>query len=317
MAANIAKNVCVLSCLKRVISLSLDRRSLILRSSRFCTEALKTETINQPTKRREYRKMKAKIYRENKQDSSLERAARNNMLLVPLETIRKEWMAKSEFSTLAKLARHYEIFEHVFQKKEFTPTVGLSVTFEEKHQVHYGNFLTPSQATDEPKVSYQCPEDNSHWTLVLANPDGNFLEKGKEVLHWMIGNIPGSRISEGQVLCEYLSPAPMQGTGFHRFVFCLIKQNGELDFSHNVIANRRDITSRTFSLAEFLSKHCDDLTPAGLCFFQASWDKSVTQTYLETLGITEPAYKEKEFVTPTKARKILIKNWFESKYRNM
>ena len=54
-------------------------------------------------------------------------------------------MAKSEFSTLAKLARHYEIFEHLFQKKEFMPTVGLSVTFEEKYQVHYGNFLTPSQ----------------------------------------------------------------------------------------------------------------------------------------------------------------------------
>ena len=44
MAANIAKNLCVLSCLKRVISLSLDKKSLILRSSRFCTEGKKSLT---------------------------------------------------------------------------------------------------------------------------------------------------------------------------------------------------------------------------------------------------------------------------------
>ena len=48
----------------------------------------------------------------------------------------------------------------------------------------------------------------------------------------------------------------------------------------------RDITSRTFSLAEFLSKHREDLTPAGLCFFQATWDNSVTQSFMEILGKT-------------------------------
>ena len=54
-------------------------------------------------------------------------------------------MAKSQFSTLAKLARHYGIFEHMFEKKEFMPTIGMSVTFGETDHVHYGNFLTPSQ----------------------------------------------------------------------------------------------------------------------------------------------------------------------------
>ena len=53
------------------------------------------------------------------------------------------------------------------------------------------------------------------------------------------GNIPGSRISNGQILCEYLPPVPVQGTGFHRFVFCLIKQNGELDLSNYVNKNPR------------------------------------------------------------------------------
>ena len=48
----------------------------------------------------------------------------------------------------------------------------------------------------------------------------------------------------------------------------------------------RDITSRTFSLDEFLSKHQEHLIPAGLCFFQASWDNSVTQSFEEVLGKT-------------------------------
>lgn len=34
--------------------------------------------IERPTKRKAYRKMKAEVYRKNKEDSNLERAARNN-----------------------------------------------------------------------------------------------------------------------------------------------------------------------------------------------------------------------------------------------
>ena len=34
------------------------------------------------------------------------------------------------------------------------------------------------------------------------------------------------------------------------------------------------------------------------------------------VGITEPVYKEQEFITPTTAKKILIRQWFEGKYRN-
>ena len=51
-------------------------------------------------------------------------------------------------------------------------------------------------------------------------------------------NIPGSRISGGEVICEYLPPIPIQGTGFHRFVFCLIKQSGELDFRSDLVIRK-------------------------------------------------------------------------------
>lgn len=69
----------------------------------------------------------------------------NSTVLIPLDTVRKEWMSKSEFSITAKLVRHYDIFEHMFNREEFTPTVRMSVTFGETDHVHNGNFLTPSQ----------------------------------------------------------------------------------------------------------------------------------------------------------------------------
>lgn len=51
------------------------------------------------------------------------------------------------------------------------------------------------------------------------------------------GNIPGSRVADGEVLCEYLPPVPAQGTGFHRFVFCLLKQSGKLDLRNYICRN--------------------------------------------------------------------------------
>ena len=54
-------------------------------------------------------------------------------------------MSKSEFSITTKLARHYDIFEHMFNGEEFTPIVRMSVAFGETDYVRNGNFLTPSQ----------------------------------------------------------------------------------------------------------------------------------------------------------------------------
>lgn len=301
---------------KNMTSLQLLRQRILLKTSSMCTEASDTfQTFDQTSKRKDFRRMKAAIYKKNRQDSDLEKAARDEKLHIPLDIVRTDWMAKNEFSTTTKLARHYGIYEHMF-KQEFTPSVRMLVKFGETDQVHFGNFLTPLQAFHEPTVDYDSSDDIK-WTLIFANPDGNFIEKKKEFLHWMIGNIPGSRISDGQVLCEYLPPVPIKGTGFHRFVLCLLKQSGELDLGNYLNTQPRDIFNRTFSLSEFLSNHRHELIPAGLCFFQAAWDETVTRTFRETLGITEPVYKEQEFITPTTAKKILVRQWFESKYRNM
>jgi len=40
-----------------------------------------------------------------------------------------------------------------------------------------------------------------------------------------VGNIPEENIAKGEVLAEYVGPAPPKNTGKHRYVFLLYKQN--------------------------------------------------------------------------------------------
>jgi phosphatidylethanolamine-binding protein (PEBP) family uncharacterized protein len=59
----------------------------------------------------------------------------------------------------------------------------------------------------------------------------NHVQEGEEYLHWMVGNIRGSDLSTGDLLCEYLQPFPPSGTGYHRYAFVLYKQEARIDFA--------------------------------------------------------------------------------------
>lgn len=54
---------------------------------------------------------------------------------------------------------------------------------------------------------------------------------------------------------------------------------------------------RTFSTLDFYRKFQDVLTPAGLAFFQADWDKNLTDFYHNVLNMKEPVY-EYDFPRP-------------------
>ena len=97
-----------------------------------------------------------------------------------------------------------------------------------------GNVIKPKEATTEPYVHYECPENDSLWTLLLTNPDGHFTDNSSEYLHWMVSNIKGNDVSTGQVIAPYLQPFPAFGTGYHRHVFLLFKQVNFLEFLTNI-----------------------------------------------------------------------------------
>lgn len=98
-------------------------------------------------------------------------------------------------------------------------------------------------------------------------------------------NIPNGKVAEGQVLAEYLPPFPPRGVGYQRMVFVLYKQQSRLDLSAHKV-DKQDYTKlekRSFNTLEFYRQHQDELTPAGLAFYQTNWDESLTEFYHNVL----------------------------------
>lgn len=60
----------------------------------------------------------------------------------------------------------------------------------------------------------------------------------REWHHWLVVNIPGNNVSEGEVLSGYIGSGPPQGTGIHRYVYILYKQPGKLQFNEKRLTNK-------------------------------------------------------------------------------
>ncbi|KFQ40967.1 hypothetical protein N333_00956, partial [Nestor notabilis] len=243
-------------------------------------------------------KKRKKILRENHQDTEMERAARLRTVLIPLNEVRAEWEKSSGPFHKQRVAEHCGIFRDLFKRATFTPWVTLRVEYSQDEHlvpVYYGNMVTPSEASGPPAVSYEA-DKGSLWTLLLTNPDGHLRDTDSEYLHWLVTNIPGNDIKLGKEICHYFPPFPAMGTGYHRFIFLLFKQDCLIDFSKDVRPMPcHSLKMRTFSTYDFYRKHEDAMTPAGLAFFQCQWDSSVTWVFHQLLNMREPVF---EFVRP-------------------
>ncbi|NXR11134.1 RM38 protein, partial [Semnornis frantzii] len=244
-------------------------------------------------------KERKKILKENHQNAAMERAAWLRTALIPLDEVRAEWERTSGPFHKQRLAEHCGLFRDLFKGAVFTPRVALRVEYSQEDEylvpVYYGNMVTPSEASSAPAVSYEA-DKGSFWTLLLTNLDGHLRDTDSEYLHWLVTNIPGNDIKLGQEICHYLPPFPARGTGYHRFVFLLFKQDHSIDFSEDARPMPcHSLKMRTFSTFDFYRKHEDAMTPAGLAFFQCQWDNSVTWVFHQLLNMKEPVF---EFVRP-------------------
>lgn len=167
-----------------------------------------------------------------KSDKKLEQLARNHQLEVDLDEVRNEWLNTLGPHHKKLIAEHYGIFEHLYGEGYFVPFKNLDIFYDLKEKalpVYCGNVIKPSEALECPNVSYES-DGNTMWTLVLSSLDGHLNENDKEYVHWFIANIPGNHIEKGDRLVEYLQPFPLKGTGYHRYVFVLYKQNERINY---------------------------------------------------------------------------------------
>ncbi|XP_059181400.1 39S ribosomal protein L38, mitochondrial [Centropristis striata] len=237
------------------------------------------------------------VVKANKNNPELERAFRLRTFKIPLDRVHEVWQKTCAPAHIRRLADHYGVFRDLFPKAYFLPQVPLQIFYSQDRsgQVHYGNRLTPTEAASVPQISFDA-EEGSLWTLLLTSPDEHLLDNEAEYVHWLVGNIPGGSVQAGEELCHYLPPFPARGTGFHRYIYVLFKQEGPINFQEDVRPSPcHSLVDRSFKTVDFYRKHQDNMTPAGLAFFQSQWDESVTNTFHSTLNMKEPVF---EFIRP-------------------
>lgn len=106
-----------------------------------------------------------------------------------------------------KRLREEEIIPDVLQS---LPDVDLlKVSYSEKLKVDLGNKLTPTQVKEHPKVEYDA-NPNDFYTLLMTDPDApSRMEPTlREFRHWLVVNIPGNDIKNGETVMEYIGSGP-------------------------------------------------------------------------------------------------------------
>nr|XP_022915739.1 39S ribosomal protein L38, mitochondrial [Onthophagus taurus] len=253
-------------------------------------------------------KKRIEVVKANKQNENLEKLSRNKKLLVNLDESKKDWLETDGPQHIKAIANHFGIYDHLFGDAYFIPRVPINILYENENghiPVYYGNNVKPVEAINKPLVNFESEKD-SLWTLILTNPDGHLTKKDSEYVHWFIGNIPGNNIEKGELVYDYLQPFPPKGTGYHRYIFILYKQDKKIDYKLLKKDGKcLDLEQRTFSTLEFYREHQDALTPAGLSFFQSDWDQSLRNFFHNTLNIKEPIF-EYDFPAPY----IRPQEWF-------
>lgn len=164
------------------------------------------------------------------------------------------------------------------------PAELLCVSYTSCAQVKEGNILTPTQVKDQPEVSWNA-DSNTLYTVVMTDPDAPSRKDPtyREWHHWLVGNVPGKNISAGDVLSAYVGSGPPQGTGLHRYVFLVYKQDGKITFDEPRLPNNNGDGRGCFKIAAFAQKYKLGNPIAGN-FYQAEWDDYVPKLYEQLSG---------------------------------
>ncbi|UYV62204.1 MRPL38 [Cordylochernes scorpioides] len=252
-----------------------------------------------PTSLPDTKERQAIIKEVKKSLGGLGRSSRTKKLNISLEEARKNWLKENGPEEIKRIAEHYGVYESLYQHGYFLPYLPINIYYdydaESVTPVYHGNIIYAKETQSAPTVKFNSgPEDL--WTLVLTNPDGHLEDNNSEYLHWLVANIKGGDLSTGETIVDYLRPIPYLGTGYHRYIFVLYKQDGRLDFSqYKKEQPCLNLPDRTFKTYDFYKSHQQELTPASLAFFQSVWDTSVKDFLHHTLKMKEPHF---EYVQP-------------------
>merc|ERR1719350_91919 len=111
----------------------------------------------------------------------------------------------------------------------------LQVEFPETGPVGLGDTLQVSKTSSKPSVSFPGADSGQLYTIAMVDPDAPSRKNPRAAQwnHWLVTNIEGSALAagevDGKVLMKYSGPAPPQGSGPHRYVLLVYRQEGRLN----------------------------------------------------------------------------------------
>ncbi|CAD7084252.1 unnamed protein product [Hermetia illucens] len=154
------------------------------------------------------------------------------------------------------------------------PKATLEISYPSGVKVDSGNELTPTQVKDKPKVTWDA-ESGALYTLLMTDPDAPSRQNPtyREVRHWLVVNIPGNKLDEGQVLIDFVGSGPPADTGLHRYVFLLFKQKGKI--VSNLSVSNRSREGRMKTSTRELIKEFNLGDPVAGNLYQAQYDDYV------------------------------------------
>ncbi|KAI8147462.1 phosphatidylethanolamine-binding protein [Fennellomyces sp. T-0311] len=154
--------------------------------------------------------------------------------------------------------------------ESFSPTSLLQIEYGNDKEVLLGNTLSPSDAAEQPTVTFVPPDDSASYTLVLTDPDAPSATDHKfgPWRHWVVVNVPGSNPTDlSQQHTPYIGPGPGPNTGVHRYLFLLYKQ-AQPNQTFAPMAHEEKPDRRNFQLSQFVAENKLELVAAN--FFLCS-----------------------------------------------
>uniref|UniRef100_A0A2M3Z5S4 Putative phosphatidylethanolamine-binding protein n=1 Tax=Anopheles braziliensis TaxID=58242 RepID=A0A2M3Z5S4_9DIPT len=156
------------------------------------------------------------------------------------------------------------------------PLVFAKVVYRAKKLVDAGKELQPVEVREEPKVEW-CADPTALYTLIMLDPDSpSRMEPwNREFAHWLVGNIPGRHVEQGETMFQYMPVFPRAGSGCHRYIFLIFRQQCWNDYAAVPRISGKDRPPRIrFSTRDFAYRYSLGSPVAGN-FFIAQYDDYV------------------------------------------
>ncbi|GIY97488.1 OV-16 antigen [Caerostris extrusa] len=98
-----------------------------------------------------------------------------------------------------------------------------------------GNQLDLKTTRNPPTVVDYEADETKYYTLIMFDPDAPYPQNStlRSYRHWLIENIEGNFVNNGDVVTSYLRPTPPADSDSHRYIFLIYEQHDSMKLNDN------------------------------------------------------------------------------------